>query len=119
MRLRSWFWIALAGLGAGAANGLFGGGGGMLLVPLLSMADILDDGEIFPSSICIILPICVVSLLISAFTGEVAWMDALPYLIGSTIGGIAAGLWGQKIPTAFLHRALGILILWGGIRYLC
>lgn len=118
MRLKSWFLIALAGLGAGVANGFFGGGGGMVLVPLLGLADILDDGEIFPSSVSIILPICILSLLLSAFTDGIAWREALPYLLGSVFGGIASGLWGQKIPTTILHRALGILILWGGIRYI-
>jgi uncharacterized membrane protein YfcA len=44
---------------------------------------------------------------------------ALPYLIGSALGGILAGLLGKRIPTVWLHRGLGILILWGGYRYLC
>ena len=43
----------------------------------------------------------------------------LPYLIGSAFGGVAAGLWGRKIPTLWLHRFLGAMILWGGVRYLC
>jgi uncharacterized membrane protein YfcA len=47
------------------------------------------------------------------------WSTALPYLLGSAIGGVAAGLWGKKIPVKWLHRLLGALILWGGIRYLC
>jgi len=44
--------------------------------------------------------------------------QALPYLIGSLIGGVGAGLWGKRIPVLWLHRILGVLILWGGIRYL-
>lgn len=111
--------MILAGLGAGAVNGLFGAGGGMILVPLLSLLGKLDDREIFPASISIILPICLVSLLYTAFTGTLDISKALPYLAGSAIGGFFAGLWGEKIPTLWLHRGLGILILWGGIRYLC
>ena len=38
--------------------------------------------------------------------------------LGSALGGSLAGLWGKKIPTRWLHRGLGVLILWGGIRYL-
>ncbi|MBQ8834715.1 MAG: TSUP family transporter [Oscillospiraceae bacterium] len=111
--------LILAGLGAGAVNGLFGAGGGMVLVPLLTLLTPLDDSQIFPASISIILPICLVSLTVTAFTEGIAWGQALPYLIGSGIGGIAAGLWGKKIPVKWLHRGLGILILWGGYRYLC
>ena len=66
-----------------------------------------------------ILPICLVTLAVSAAVGTVPWQDALPYLFGSAAGGWAAGMWGRKIPVKWLHRGLGILILWGGYRYLC
>ena len=111
--------MILAGFGAGAVNGLFGAGGGMVLVPLLGLLARLDDREIFPASITIILPICLVSLAFTAAAGHLDFKTALPYLIGSAAGGLIAGLWGHKIPVVWLHRGLGILILWGGIRYLC
>lgn len=106
---------AIAGLAAGTVTGLFGGGGGMVLVPLLSILSGLGQDQIFPASICIILPVCLVCL---ALAGPLPWQEALPYLLGSGIGGILAGKWGQKIPVLWLHRGLGILILWGGLRYL-
>lgn len=109
----------LAGFCAGAVNGVFGAAGGMVLVPLLTFLTDLNEEEIFPASISIILPICLVSLGWSFFAGTVDFQAALPYLFGSGIGGFLAGKWGQKIPTTWLHRGLGILILWGGIRYLC
>lgn len=111
--------IALAGLCAGAVNGLFGAGGGMVLVPLLTALTDLDEDEIFPASISIILPICLVSLGFTAFSTGLAWRTALPYLLGSAAGGLIAGLLGRKIPAKWLHRALGFMILWGGVRYLC
>ncbi len=111
--------IILAGLSAGAVSGLFGAGGGMVLIPLLTFLTNLDEQELFPSSIAIILPICIVSLLVTFITGSVQWSIAMPYLIGSAAGGIAAGKWGHIIPVNWLHRGLGILILWGGYRYLC
>ena len=100
-------------------NRLFGAGGGMVLVPLLTMLTTLDDREVFPSSIAIILPICVVSIVVTSAMRTIDWPQAAPYLLGSLLGGLAAGKWGRAIPTAWLHRGLGILILWGGFRYLC
>ena len=109
--------LSIAGGAAGLVNGLFGAGGGMVLVPMLGERTGLSEQERFPASVAIIAPICIVSLLLSG-KWELEFMQILPYLIGSALGGIAAGLWGRKIPTIWLHRGLGILILWGGIRYL-
>lgn len=109
--------LGISGAIAGAVNGLFGAGGGMLLVPLLSRS--LDEEEVFPSSVSIILPVCVVSLLIGSDGNGLPFRDAFPYLLGGSVGGLIAGLTANKIPVKWLHRLLGILILWGGIRYLC
>ena len=115
MRKRFSMGAVLAGIGAGAVNGLFGAGGGMVLIPLLQLLTDQSDAEIFASSLAIILPICLVSL---AATPDIPWQEALPYLVGSSIGGAAAGIWGSQIPVKWLHRGLGILIVWGGLRYL-
>lgn len=110
--------LILAGGAAGIVNGLFGAAGGMVLVPMLGKRTGLQESEIFPASIAIIAPICIVSLLFSG-NWQLTFGQMLPYFIGGTAGGIAAGLWGRHIPTVWLHRVLGVLILWGGVRYLC
>lgn len=110
---------ALAGLTAGCVTGLFGAGGGMLLIPMLHWLTCIDDTELFPSSVCIILPICIVTLITTQLNSNLPWAEAFPYLIGSALGGIGAGILSRKIPTLWLHRILGAMILWGGIRYLC
>lgn len=115
---RKWGMI-LSGGCAGIVNGLFGAGGGMVLVPLLTMLTDTNDEEVFPSSVSIILPICVVSLFLSRNASDITFMQLLPYLAGSTLGGVLCGFLGRRIPTKWLHRILGILILWGGVRYLC
>lgn len=111
--------MVLAGAAAGAVAGVLGAGGGMVLVPLLTLLAPLPDREVFSASLAIILPICLVSLGVTGLSQGLPWHQALGYLPGSALGGLAAGLWGQKIPTPWLHRALGGLILWGGVRYLC
>ena len=91
----------------------------MVLVPLLGLLVRMDDREVFPASVSIILPICLTSLLVTGLSVGIAWQEALPYLPGSALGGYLAGRWGRRIPTVWLHRGLGTLIVWGGIRYLC
>ncbi len=110
---------ALAGAAAGAINGLLGAGGGMILVPLLQKTQNFEENQIFPASVAIILPLCLVSLILTTLNTPLPWKQALPYLLGAVPGGLLAGFWGKKIPVKWLHRALGLLILWGGVRYLC
>lgn len=111
--------LFLSGCIAGAVNGLFGAGGGMLLVPLLTGFVHMDEQKVFPSSVSIILPISLISLLIGSMGSGLPMAQALPYLLGGAAGGIFAGIWDNKIPVKWLHRILGIFILWGGYRYLC
>lgn len=119
MKLPKQSGICFAGLCAGIINGLLGAGGGMVLVPLLTKLTSLKDDEVFPASVSIIFPISLISLLFAWGAGAPDWSTALPYLLGSAGGGIAAGLFSKRIPVKWLHRILGILILWGGLRYLC
>ena len=91
----------------------------MVLVPLLTLLTDRKEEEVFPASVAIIAPLSFVSLIFPAIFGQVAWQEAMVYLLGGSLGGFAAGKWGKKIPVKWLHRTLGLLILWGGIRYLC
>lgn len=117
--MKSVIMMILCGAVAGAVNGLLGAGGGMILVPLLVSLSDIKESDIFSTSVSIILPICLVSLLLTWKNSVIDWGETSLYLIGSAIGGILAGTFGQKIPVLWLHRLLGVLIIWGGIRYLC
>ena len=90
----------------------------MVLIPLLCALTPMDETELFPTSLSVMLPICAVTLAATAFVQKLPLSDSFPYLLGSAVGGILAGLLGQRIPTPWLHKGLGILILWGGIRNL-
>ena len=115
---KQWGLIA-AGFIAGAINGVFGAGGGMLLVPLLSLLANIKEDEIFSASVAIIFPICIVSLIISPGLDQLPLEIAWPYMLAAIPGGILAFLLEKKIPVTWLHRCLGVLIIYGGIRYLC
>ena len=110
---------ALVGAAAGAVNGLFNAGGGMVLVPLLTKSCKLEEHQVFPASVSVMLPICVISLITNTASSGLPLQEAWPFLLGSIPGGILAALIGKKIQAKWLHRILGIMILWGGIRYLC
>ncbi len=109
---------AISGAAAGFVNGFFGAGGGMVLVPLLIRLCKLDDKKAFSSAVCIILPICIVSLVVYGMRGILPFADSIPYLIGGAVGGVIAGLCFRKISARALHLILGVLIIFGGVRLL-
>ena len=105
-----------AGAAAGIVNGLFGAGGGMLLVPLLSAWCGVEERKCFASALCVMAPLCLVSLGVYALHGTLEAGESVPYLIGGIFGGAAGARLLRRIPVRLLHALFGMLILWGGLR---
>ena len=81
----TWLRAGLTGAAAGAVNGLFGAGGGMLLLPLLNRLTDLREHEAFACSVCTMLPLSVVSLVVYWLRGGEFLTAALPYLAGGAL----------------------------------
>ena len=110
--------FALAGALAGLINGFFGGGGGMLLVPMLGRTCGLEQKRAFATSVAVILPLCVLSVGIYLLRGGLDLMTALPYLIGGAAGGWIGGRTFHAVPALWLRRGFALLLLYGGARNL-
>lgn len=113
-----YLYAALAGGLAGIVNGLFGGGGGMILVPMLVGYCGLSQRQGFATSVAIIFPLCALSSALYLFQGSVTLTNALPYLIGGLIGGILGGQFFGKINVLWLKKAFALFILYGGVKAL-
>lgn len=109
---------AIAGGAAGLANGFFGGGGGMILVPMLTRWCGLDQRKAFATSVAIILPLCGLSSVIYLLRGSLDLMAALPYLAGGLAGGFLGGKLFQRLNMDWLRRVFALLILYGGVKAL-
>lgn len=107
---------ALSGALAGAANGLFGAGGGLILIPLLTRWVGLEDRHAFATAISIILPLCLVSLVF--YRQQIQLQTAWPYLLGGFGGGLLGGTLLQRVAPDLLHKGFGLLILYGGLHLL-
>ena len=118
MRKFSCFGAALSGLLAGVVNGIFGGAGGMVLIPALQVWTDGEDDALFSISGSVMVPVCLLSLGFAAAGAPLPWGDAMPYLLGSAAGGVLVGRFGRRIPAKWLHRGFRLLLLWGGVRYL-
>ncbi len=109
---------ALAGGAAGLVNGFFGGGGGMVLVPLLTGKCGLDQRRAFATSVAVILPLCLLSSVIYFFRGGLDVTVALPYLAGGLVGGFIGGKLFRRLNMDWLRRGFALLILYGGVKSL-
>ena len=107
-----------AGIAGGVINGLFGGGGGMVLLPLLSKWRKLEARSSFATCVAIIFPMCCVSTAVYLWEVRPALSTVLPYLAGGVAGGLIGGLTFEKVPVRFLKVLFGLFLLYGGVRYL-
>ena len=108
----------LAGAAAGLVNGLFGGGGGSVLLPLLNRWGTLAPRAAFATCLAAIYPMCCVSAVVYLFQVRPALETVLPYLAGGLAGGVAGGLTFQKVPVRLLKALFGAFLVYGGVRYL-
>ena len=109
---------AVTGGLAGLANGFFGAGGGLFLVPLFIGWIGMEPRKAFATSVAVILPLCAVSALIYWQRGNLDWLQSFPYLIGGAIGGLLSGRLFEHMQMLWLRRIFGLLILYGGVRSL-
>ena len=110
--------LRLAAVLAGTLNGLYGGGGGMALLPLLSREQSLQGRILFANSIAIMLPISMASLAASFLSAPLPLAQALPYLAGGTLGAVLGGRFFDRVSPFWLKRLFALFLIYAGIRYL-
>ena len=90
----------------------------MILVPLLVGWCGLEDKKAFATAISVILPLSLMSIAVFAMRETLPLAEAWPYLLGGAVGGVLGGLLFRKMTANALHKLLGVVILWGGVRLL-
>lgn len=108
----------ISGALAGAVNGLFGGGGGIPLVVLLTKWGKLSEKKAFATCVAVIFPACAVSTAVYFFRFGSVLGEALPYLIGGLVGGGVGGKLFGRVSAVWLRRLFALFLLYGAVRYL-
>ena len=112
-------WTArAAGGAAGLANGLFGGGGGMVFLPILSRWGDLSQRKLYATCVGVIFPVCLVSAVVYLFRAEISLLTALPYLAGGLIGGFFGGKLYGRVSTKWLKWIFAAFLFYAGVNYL-
>ncbi len=106
----------VVGAMGGFINGFFGGGGGMVIVPMLTHILKYERKQAHASCIAVILPVAATSGAIYAFSGEVNFITLIPVAAGVLIGGIAGALSLKKIKSKTLGYVFCAVTAIAGIK---
>ncbi|MBQ8323088.1 MAG: sulfite exporter TauE/SafE family protein [Clostridia bacterium] len=96
------------GVAVGAANSLFGGGGGMLAVPLLCKTG-YEEKAAHATAILVILPVSLFSFLLYFFRGLYDFSVLIPTALGVTAGGFLGAKLLGKMPTKTVNLTFALL----------
>lgn len=102
----------------GVANGLFGGGGGMLVVPVFAVLCGLEEKVAHSSAILTILPLSLVSGIIYAVNGNFQSPQGLYVGAGVIIGGLVGTFLMKKFSNNLLRIIFYTLMIVAGITML-
>jgi len=108
----------LSGAAAGLVNGLFGGGGGTVLVPLLQRWCGVEEKKSYATCVAVIFPLCLLSAAICLFRTPPDWPSVWPYLLGGLAGGFVGGKLMDRVSVTWLRLLFAAFLLYGGVRYL-
>lgn len=98
------------GLAAGLLSGLFGVGGGTVIVPLLVLALGFDQRLAAGTSLAAIVPTATVGVISYALHGSVAWVPGLLLAAGAVVG--------AQIGTWLLPRLSQTVLRWAFVGFL-
>ncbi len=115
---RTHFAACAAGAAAGLANGLFGGGGGMVFLPILSRFGALSQRRLYATCVGVIFPVCAVSAAVYLLRGGVSIAAAAPYLLGGLAGGWLGGRLYGRVDTRLLKGLFAAFLFYAGVKYL-
>jgi uncharacterized protein len=99
----------------GVASGMFGIGGGVLLVPLLGLLFEFSQHRAQGTSlVALIPPTGVLALMAYSKEGFVSWKTGLLLIPGVFLGGIMGGILAKKVKPQSLRKVFaGVLVLLG------
>ena len=108
--------LILASVFVGFINGFFGGGGGMICVPVLEKFLHLDNKKSHATAIAVIVPLSLISSIVYITKTSVNWIQVLWVGIGVCAGGILGAILLKKINSKILRFIFATIMLVAGIK---
>ena len=110
------FLLILSGAVIGFLNGFFGGGGGMVCVPILQRALSLSSKESHATAIAVIFPLSYISASVYVFNRVIESVPFLTIALGVVVGGILGAYVLKFMPPKAVRIIFALLMLAGGVR---
>lgn len=108
--------VLLTGLAGGIASGLFGIGGGTIMVPILGLLlGFTQHRAQGTSLVALIPPTGLLAVLAYGKAGYVDWRMGLLLVPGVFLGGIAGGNLAKRIPSVAMRKIFAALMLLLGV----
>ena len=109
--------LAAVGVAAGTVAGLFGIGGGVLMVPILVLLFGREQHLAQGTSLAVMLPLSIAGCARYAAKGNVEWAAAIPLAIGAVIGITFLGTpFAHHLEGSVLRKLFGVLMMLTGLQ---
>ncbi len=99
------------GIVTGLVNGLFGSGGGTIIVPAMEKVLKVEAHKAHATAIAIILPLSIISTFIYLKDVQSDWMTIIYVSSGGMVGGFVGAKLLKKLSAKWLHRVFGIFMI--------
>lgn len=107
-----WIMAAVIGLLGGMASGLFGVGGGAVIVPMLMFFKKFEIHLAIGTSLAVIIPTALASVIKHAQAGNVDWKVAGMIAVFSIVGAWAGALLCLRLDAVILRRAFALFLVY-------
>lgn len=114
--LRNYTKHILIGLIAGIANGLFGSGGGTIVVPAMVLLLGAEEHKAHATAISIILPLTIVSAFFYIKSQFVDWPLTFKMMTGGIVGGYLGARLLNVCPSNILRKVFAVFMILAAFR---
>ena len=106
----------MAGAAVGAVNGMLGGGGGMLCVPLLTGIAKEEVKVAHATTVLVILPVCIASAAVYWASGRFDIVADVPVIAGVVAGGALGSVLLKVLNGRVITVIFALLMIAAGLR---
>lgn len=108
--------LIVSGLIIGVINGFFGGGGGMICVPILENVLFLNNKEAHATALSVMFPLCLASGITYLFNVNMEWNSFAFVCAGFVVGGVVGAFLLKKLNNVVVRAVFVLVVFASGIK---